>query len=566
MTGSAVAALALLATLTGVVSGCRGGRAGAVGQGDIPVRASPAPSAPIEASEGVQFSEVAARAGITYRWPAPRTRPVNILQGIGYGCAFLDFDADGRLDAFLIGPRLALYRGDGRGNFQDVSEAVDLRALRGDFRGCAVGDYDNDGFPDIYLSAYRGGALLHNERGQRFRQVGGGAPAAQPWGSSCSFTDFDGDGRLDLYIGNYVQFSAQSKQLCDEGGQVTACGPLTYGPERGVFYQNAGGGKFIDRTRAWGADRVSGKALGVAAADFDGAGRPSLAIANDEVAGDLLLNRDGRFENIGVASGTAYTSAGIPQGGMGIDWGDFDNDGQLDLSVATFAGEAKPVYRNEGDHVFSEESARLGLVAPTRTYVAFGLKWLDANNDGWLDLLLANGHTNDNVASYKAELTYRQPTQLFLNNGGQRFSSVDGATVPALSRPIVGRGLATGDFDNDGRVDALVVDIEGAPLLLHNESRNTGHWLLARLVGTRSSRDGIGAVVTVNAGGRRLLRHCHTDGSYLSASDGRVHFGLGRASTADTVTVQWPSGRKDIYRDVVADRIITLTEGKPGPQ
>ncbi len=530
---------------------------------DVPAHA--ATPAPQQAGPPI-FVDVAESAGLHYRWQIAGKRPLNILQSIGNGCAFLDYDNDGFLDILLVGPKLALYKGDGKGHFTDVTAAVGLEKFSGHFLGCAVGDYDNDGYDDVYISGYRTGLLLHNEGGRRFRDATTEAGLKpQPWGSSASFADLDGDGRLDLYVCNYARFGPDTKpQLCDNHGIPSACGPRSYRPEYGVLYHNEGRGRFRDVTRAWHADKVSGYALGAAVADYDHSGQQSLAIANDQAPGDLLHRQGAALANVGQASGMAYSASGSVYGGMGIDWGDYDNDGKLDLVIATYQDQAKCVFHSEG-RTFTEQSARLGL-APAIPYVTFGAKWLDFDNDGWLDLMLANGHVQDNVAEVNALWgglktgSYREPTQLFHNLKGARFDDVSARLGGNASRPIVGRGLALGDFDNDGRVDALVADSEGAPLLLHNVSAPVGHWLLFKLIGTGSNRDGIGALLTVEAAGRTLLRRCATDGSYLSASDKRVHVGLGRATRA-TVRVRWPDGKTQVYANIAADRIVTLREG-----
>ncbi len=528
------------------------------------------------AHERVLFTEVARAAGIDYRWTVEGKRPLNILQTIGNGCAFLDYDNDGNLDILLVGPKLALYRGDGKGHFTDVTHATGLDQLNGHFLGCAVGDFDNDGYEDLYISAYRGGVLLHNEpiapetnsgtrnaSVRRFRDVTQEAGiASQPWGTSATFTDFDGDGRLDLYIGNYAKFGPETQpQLCNNGTLMSACGPRFYYPLHGVLYHNLGGGRFRDVSVAWGLQHVSGKALGVAAADIRETGHPMLAISNDEMAGDLLEKQGAKFQNIAVAAGTAYDSAGQVHGGMGLDWGDYNNDGRLDLLVASFQHEAKNVYLNEGGGRFTDQATALGVADATMSNVAFGCKFIDVDNDGWLDIILANGHVQDNIGDIDKSTTYRQTIQLLRNIEGTRFEDVSVAAGSAFQAKIVGRGLATGDFDNDGRMDVLVADSEGTPMLLHNESPHSGHWLQVKLIGTKSNRDGIGALVTVQASERKILRRCATDGSYLSASDRRVHFGLGSAKQA-TITVRWPSGTVNIYPQVPADRIVTLKEGE----
>ncbi|HLV81510.1 MAG TPA: CRTAC1 family protein [Chthonomonadaceae bacterium] len=511
---------------------------------------------------GPHFTDITQAAGIDYRWVIPGPRPLNILQTIGNGCAFLDYNNDGNLDILLVGTNhVALYQGDGHGHFTDVSHQTGLDRLKGHFLGCAVGDYDNDGFDDIYLSAYRGGALLHNEGGKGFRDVTQQAGIKpQPWTTSATFVDVDNDGLLDLFIGNYAIFGPNTQpQLCRQNGLETACGPRFYQPEKAVLYHNEGHGRFLDVTDRWKAIG-HGKDLGVSCADFNGSGRQSIALANDEVPGDLLQNQGHVFVNRGAESGTAYDANGLIHGGMGVDWGDYDNDGRPDLVVATFQNEPKNVYHNEGGGFFNDRSAMLGVAAKTQPYVAFGVKWVDVDNDGWLDLILANGHVQDNIHAIDKSATYLQPIQLLLSRQGTAFEDVGAAADPAFSTPILGRGLAIGDIDNDGRMDALVVNSEGAPLLLHNETPNTGHWLLCRLEGVKSNRDGLGAQVNAEASGRKWLRLCHTDGSYMSASDKRVHFGLG-AATQVTLTVHWPSGAVDVYPDQPADRVVTLREG-----
>jgi hypothetical protein len=521
-----------------------------------------------ESGSAPRFVDVAAAAGIDYRWELAPKRPLNILQTIGNGCAFLDYDNSGNLSILLVGPKLALYKGDGHGHFIDVTHQTGLDRFHDDFMGCAVGDYDNDGFEDIYISAYGGGLLLHNEHGKSFKNVTALAGIKpQPWATSCSFADLDNDGRLDLYIDNYVVFGPNTvPQLCKINGVLTSCAPHYYKPLKGVVYKNLGGGKFKDVTAAWGAQDVAGNALGVAAADFDGSGRQSLVVANDGLRADLLTLQGRRYQNTGAKSGVGYSAQGNPQSEMGIDWGDYNNDGKLDLAVATYADEIKPVYRQVGAGLFDDQSTALGLGEQALPNLAFGVKWLDYDNDGWLDLMFSNGHIADNIADYQPGHSFLQPTLLFENDKGQHFSNVTALAGTALQKKIMGRGLAIGDFDNDGRMDALIVDNSAGPLLLHNETTPVGHWLEVSLVGTKSNRDGIGALITADTGNLRLTRLCHTDGSYMSASDKRVHIGLGPAATVPTLTVRWPSGHVDIYHDVAADRIVTIKEGASGIQ
>ena len=518
-------------------------------------------------SGGIFFTDIAKSSGIDYEWKIAGKRPLTILQTIGNGCAFLDYDNDGNLDILLVGSKLALYKGDGKGRFTDVTKAMGLDKLSGQFLGCSVGDYDNDGYDDLYISGYRTGVLLHNEGGKGFRDVtkAAGIPSQQ-WGTSSSFVDIDGDGKLDLYIANYVKFSPNTNpQLCPYSGQMSACGPRFYTPEVPRLYHNMGGGKFMDVTGAKGVTATHGRGLGVAAADFDGSGKQSIALANDEIAGDLLHNNGAKFQEIGAASGTAYNNSGEPHGGMGVDWGDYDNDGKLDLAVATFQHEAKCVYHNEGNALFVENSSMLNMRDKTSPYVSFGTKFADFDNDGFLDLIFANGHVQDNIAAIDSTTTYRQSVQVLRNVGGQSFADISAGAGEVFTVPIVGRGLAVGDFDNDGRMDVLVVDSEGHPLLLHNQSAppaNTppAHWLGIKLVGTKSNRDGYGALLRLTTETGTLLRHCHSDGSYLSASDARVHFGLGQGR-AKSLSVRWTSGKTDTYSNLPTDRYITIKEG-----
>jgi len=512
----------------------------------------------------VRFVDVASSSGLNYQWHIAGPRPLDILQTIGNGCAFLDYNGDGNLDVLLVGTdHLALYKGDGHGRFTDVSQAAGLWGLRGHFLGCAVGDYDNDGLADVYVSGYRTGLLLHNLGGKRFEDVTREAGLGpQPWGTSAAFGDMDNDGRLDLYVANYAAYDpAIGPRLCSSRGRMTSCGPYHFKPIKGVLYHNEGHGRFRDVTESSSAHRMHGRTLGAAFADYDGSGQQSLYLANDEIEGDMLQNVGKSFQPAGLKSGTAFGGPSVTHGGMGVDWGDYDNDRKPDLMVATFQGETKCIYHNEGGGLFREASDSLGLTPKVRPYVAFGTKWLDYDNDGWLDLMFANGHVQDNIADIEQTATYRQATQIFRNDHGKVFVDVSDRAGASFQKKIVGRGLAVGDYDNDGRVDVLVVDSEGAPLLLHNQSAPVGHWLCVKLIGTKSNRDGIGTTVTVTAGGLTQTRLCHTDGSYLSASDVRVHVGLGKAKKVQTILVQWPSGQKDTLHDVPVDKQLSIVEG-----
>ncbi len=536
------------------------------------LHATRVPAASLEAlrpllSFSARFIDHTDAAGLRYVWSLPGSMPRTILQTIGNGCAFLDYDNDGNLDVLLVGPKLALYKGDGHGHFTDVTKAAGMDRFRGDYLGCAVGDYDNDGYDDIYVSGYRTGLLLHNEAARppfrRFKDVTRRSGIrTDSWSTSAAWGDIDGDGRLDLYVCNYVAFRPDQAALCVSNGVQSACGPLFYHPESGVLYHNEGHGTFTDVTRRWGVENPYGRTLGAAFADCDGSGHESLFVANDQVPSCLFLNGGARCTNIGQTSGVSTLEGGHAFAGMGVDWGDYDNDGKLDLAVMDFAGEDKRILHNEGNRLFLNKSQRLGLHPDSFPLVAFGTKWLDYDNDGWLDLIFVNGHTADNIEAMLPAQRFQQPTLLYHNAHGEPFENASAGLIGPAGRRIVGRGLAIGDYDNDGKEDVLIVDSAGTPLLLHNETPHAGHWLTVKLIGKKSNQDGFGALLTARVENRKLLRQCHSDGSYLSASDSRVHFGLGTARAVAALTVRWPSGHIDQFRDIPADRTITLIEGE----
>lgn len=547
---------------TALAGGCRTPETPAGASTPVPTPAATATSA--------RFREVAKEAGLSYKWEVVGKRPLNILQTIGNGCAFLDYDGDGNLDILLVGTHPALFKGDGKGKFTDVSAQTGVGKLAGHYLGCAVGDYDGDGRPDVYLSAYRGGTLLRNDGGKGFADVtAASGMKPQLWGTSCGWADLDGDGKLDLYVANYADFGPKTvPQMCkfgteSHGDVLSSCGPRYYKGIKGVAFHNLGGGKFADATQAWGMTTHTGRGLGVAFADADGDGKPSLAVTNDEAAGDLFSPSGKTFENIGAASGVAYDRDGKVHGGMGTDWGDYNNDGRLDLFVATFRNEAKSLYRNDGSRSFTDVSYPTGVGRAALPYVSFGTKFFDADNDGWLDLILASGHVQDNIKIIE-NTDYPQKT-VFLRNENGNFADVSDASGVGALPPIVGRGLATGDYDNDGRVDVLVVDSEGSPLLLHNETSipsGAPNWV-GFACKTKTGSDALGAVLTLETDGKpgKLVRQCQTAGSYLSASDARVHFGLGQLATKiKRLTIRWPSGKTETVENIDAGHYHTLRE------
>jgi hypothetical protein len=528
-----------------------------------------------EQPAGGWFREVAADSGLDFRWGHGGRSPLNIIETLGHGCAFFDYDRDGWMDAFLVGnDGCALFRNLGAANpgalprFANVTRAAGL-TTSGLLGGVAVGDYDNDGWPDLYVTGYGTCFLFRNTGRGRFDDVTrrAGVAALGPYDvvTAAAFADLDTDGRLDLFAGRYIRFTPQTIHFCEYHGVRAGCGVKNYDPAPPRVYRNTGGGVFRDATRAWGFDALHGRCLGVALAASERERGVALYAANDELPGDLMLPDGQRYRNAGVSSGTAYNREGLTQGGMGVDWGDYNNDGRPDLAVATFQNEPKTVYRNDGDDLFTEVSALLGVAGGTTAYVAWTAKFCDLDNDGWLDLFLTNGHSQDNVEQIERDRTYAQRMQLFRNEGGQLFRDVGAAAGAAFARPIVGRGAAFGDYDNDGRIDVLVVDEEGAVQLLHNEASTPGppsaHWIGIRLEGRGGNRDAIGARVTVSAGERSWTRDLQFAGGYISSHDPRLHFGLGGAERLDQVVVRWPGGPVERLRDVPVDQYVRIREG-----
>lgn len=533
---------------------------------------APAPHGEALASpEGsIRFEQLAEASGIDFRLTQGDPSLLNLLQVSAGGAGLLDYDGDGDLDVLLLGlSRCALYANDGRGHFRDVTAQSGL-STAGAWMGCATGDFDNDGRTDLFVSGYRC-ARLYRNRGGRFEDVTRASGIRQDrWFTSAGFADVDKDGDLDVYVGAYVQFGPDEEQQCplgvDPAGQVISgpCGPERYRPQVGTLYLNLGNGRFRDVTRASGLSLAAGKTLGVAFADFDQDGKTDLYLANDRMRCDLFRNQGfsggvPRFSNVGVASGTAYSRDGHAQSGMGTDWGDADNDGRLDLFVATFQDESKCLYVNQGRGQFVDSSLAAGL-APADPYVTFGARLVDLDNDGSLDLVVANGHVFAPIGRVDRRLSYPQPLQVFRNRGDGTFDDVSGTAGPVFQVPIVGRAVASGDLDNDGRTDVVAVDLLHGAVVLKNETATPNHWLRVRLRGTKSNRDGIGALVRVRAGGREQVRQVTTCSSYLSASDPRLLFGLGPAETIDRVSVRWPSGRVSTLSAVKADREITIVE------
>jgi YD repeat-containing protein len=461
-----------------------------------------------------------------------------------------------------------LLRNRGDGTFEDVTEASGLaRIARGYGFGAAVGDYDNDGHPDLFVTRWHAYALHRNRGDGTFEDATEGAGLGGPrdWPTSAAFADLDGDGDLDLYVCHYLAWDARNPVLCHDsraGDRYVSCLPLGFPALPDHLFRNDGG-RFVDITTEAGIVDRDGRGLGVVAADFDGDGRMDLFVANDMTANRLFHNRGGlKFEEIGHAAGVASNADGGYQAGMGIACGDLDGDGRPDLAVTNFFGESTTFYRNLGGMMFADATAAVGLKAPSRFLLGFGAVFLDVDNDGHLDLATANGHVHD----LRPNVPYPMPAQLLVGGPDGRLTDVTHRVGAPWTVARIGRGLAVADLDNDGRLDLLLV-AQNAPLaFFHNQTRHAGHFLILRLEGTTSNREAVGARVTITARGRHQTAWRIGGGSYASASDPRIHFGLGSAHSVDDLEIRWPSGRVQRLGKLDADRAYHLREGDARPR
>ena len=527
------------------------------------------------AHAGPRFVDATREAGIDFEHVNGANGRKFVIETVGPGGGFFDYDGDGRLDIYLVNgaavpgteyekaPQNALYRNEGEGIFANVT----LSAGVGDTgygMGCAVGDIDNDGDLDLYVTNFGANALYRNEGEGTFADATLSAGVGdERWGSSSAFADVDRDGFIDLYVGNYHNFSYANHRVCAEGGSGLQlyCGPEAFDGISDVLYHNKGDGTFEDITRAAGLDSPEGKELGVVFGDVDLDGDPDLYLANDKTLNFLYLNDGtGRFEEEGLLTGTAYNEDGDVEAGMGVDMGDYDNDLLPDLFVTNFQWETNTLYKNLGDGTFVDETFTAGLGKDSIPYLAWGTRFFDVDNDGDRDLFIANGHLESDVEQYE-NTTFPQRNQLFLNGGDGRFEEcVEEGGALALFR--VSRGVAFGDYDDDGDIDVLVANVNSAPTLMRNEGA-TGHWLRLRLEGRESNRAGIGARVEVHSGDLVQTDEVRSGASFLSQSDLRLHFGLGDAEAIERLVVHWPSGQVDEYADLAVDRDLVLVEGGP---
>ena len=528
------------------------------------------------------FVDEAVARGLVFRFDNGPSEGHQLPETMPSGVAVLDVDGDGWLDVYALQggpfpPRACpppfgdrLFRNSGDGRFHDVTATSGLAELPGGYgHGVAVGDYDNDGRPDLFVTRWRSYALYRNLGGGRFQDATAqaGLGGDRDWPTSAAWADFDNDGDLDLYVCHYLKWDAQNPTLCEYPERSKPgymyCDPLLFPALPDHVFRNDGG-RFIDVSAQAGIVNVNGRGLGVVATDLDDDGKVDVFVANDLSANHFFRNLGGfRFSEQATEMGLAASAEGGYLAGMGIACGDLDGDGRLDLAVTNFLNQATTLYHNHGGGLFSDRSAATGLAAATRQFLGFGLAALDANNDGRLDLVQANGHISD----FRPSFPYEMRSQLLLGATSGHFRDVSEQAGACWQVPRLGRGLAVADIDNDGRMDVLIVGQGAALALLHNQpAPAAGHFLTLALEGVASNRDGVGAKVTVTAGGRSQVAARFGGGSYLSASDPRLHFGLGAARRADRVEVRWPSGRRETYEGLAADVGYQLREGDPAPK
>jgi len=527
-----------------------------------------------------RFSDVTSAAGVNFQNVASHTSKKYLIETMGSGVGLFDYDNDGRLDIFFVNgapltdpmppdsmPQKAspqywnrLYHQKPDGTFEDVTEKAGLQGS-GYGMGVAVGDYDNDGYEDLYVTAFGGNKLYHNNGNGTFTDVTEQASVrGSGWSTSAAWVDLDSDGHLDLVVLRYLDWNFDDI-WCGERreGYRSYCTPDVFHPVAPLVYHNDGNGHFTEISHKIGLAEA-GKGLGIAVADYDDDGRIDVFVANDSMPEFLYQNQgNGRFKETGLIAGVAVDAEGRSFAGMGVDFADYDNDGLPDLLITDLADQMYSLYHNDGDGTFRYETHSSGLGRITMAHSGWGFRFVDVDNDGWKDLLIAQGHDLDNIQLTFPNLRYRE-SMLLLKNTGHGFIDVSKDSGSVFQQEWVGRGLAIGDIDNDGRMDAVVTTNDGPAYVLHNETSTRNHWLTLQLVGHKSNRDAIGAVVKVVTDNGTQSATVTTAGSYLSSSDKRLHFGLGSDVSAKRMEIRWPSGIHQLLQNVPADQILRVDE------
>ncbi len=529
---------------------------------------------PDAAPGDVSFTDVTAAAGIRFVHNSGRAGGKWLPETMGSGVAFFDADGDGWCDLLFINGRdwkpgarrsaSALYRNNQGAGFTDVTAGSGIEAATYGM-GVAAGDYDNDGRADVYVTSLDGDRLYHNEGAGKFREVSKAAGIANnSFGTSAAWVDYDRDGRLDLFVANYVQWTPQTDLRCTlDGATKSYCTPESYPGTSSKLYRNLGGGRFDDVSRKAGVADSTSKSLGITILDFDSDGWLDLFVANDTQPNKLYRNnRNGTFTDVGLTSGVAYSEEGVARGAMGVDAADYDRSGRPHLLVGNFSNQMLGLYHNEGNGLFVDEAPRSTVGRASLLSLAFGVFFFDYDLDGWLDILSANGHIEEEIGRVQPKVQYRQPPLLFRNLRSRRFEDASAAVGRDFARPIVARGAAYADYDHDGDLDVALSTNHGPAYLYRNDGGNRNAWLAVRTRGVKSNRDGIGAIVRVESAGGRQWQMVRSGSSYASQSDLTLTFGLGADTVVSSVEIEWPSGKRDRIANISARQFVTIEEGR----
>jgi enediyne biosynthesis protein E4 len=526
----------------------------------------------------VRFVDIARAAGISFQQDATATDEKYYLETMGTGVGWIDYDQDGLMDLYFVQSAAtdiykpphplssALYHNNGDGTFTDVTERAGVGAAGLYGQGVAVGDFDNDGYPDLYVTGYGRAILYHNNGDGTFTDVTEKAGVADKggWSTSAGWFDYDKDGYLDLLVCNYIEWNPKNNIWCGEHrpGYRAYCHPDNYKGQKLKLYHNNHDGTFTDVSEKSGVGVPEAKGMGVVLADFNNDGWPDIAVANDTWPNFLFINKkDGTFKDVSFTSGIAASEDGKYEAGMGIDAADVDGDGWLDLYVTHLDFELNRLYHNNRDETFDDVTYASGIGNKAIFLSGVTMKFLDYDNDGWTDICQANGAMLDNIHLYHTEVTYKEPLLMFRNLGHGKFEKVSEQLGLDFVRPVAGRGLAAADFDNDGDLDLAINNRGDFPELLRNDGGNANHWLEVFLVGTKSNRDGVGATLKLTSESFTQMKQRQGGSGYMSASDPRLHFGLGQRRSIESLEITWPSGTVEKLTNVPIDQIITVKEG-----
>lgn len=534
-----------------------------------------ATTSPAASDTGIQFVDVTQEAGIHWKHTDGRSGRKYFMETLGSGAAFFDYDADGDADLYFVDgaplpgyvpeeiPTNRLYRNDGDGTFTDVTKIVGVGDT-GYGHGCAVGDYNSDGHLDLYVTNYGTNRLYRNNGDGTFTDVAETAGVTEPrWSTSCAFADYDRDGNLDLYVVNYIVFDIAENPWCGlkEKGIRAYCEPDNFPAQSDTLYRNNGDGTFTDVTKSAGIYNTTGKGLGVVWGDYDNDGALDIYVANDSTENLFYRNNgDGTFEEIGFMVGVALSEDGAPENGMGTAFGDWNNDGWFDLTVTNYADQTNTLYRNDADGFFTDATTTTKTAQITYPYLGWATAFIDYDNDGYQDLFVANGHLHENLAELGQEGTYGQRNLLFKNNRDGTFTEASEALGAGMKLEDVSRGATFADYDLDGDLDIVITNSNASPRLLRNNGGNRKNWLQIRLIGTNGATDAIGTRVKITTGELTQVREVRSGDGYLSQRDLTLHFGIGDYEHVDGITIRWQNGVEQLVSDVAANQILLLEE------